>query len=171
MKSLTVTYWKIPEGCSKCFWKMKSKKVFSKYVIQNDPEKYHAVNILSNINSLALFYDWVCYSMDWSLLGYPGQSHLRFPKALPQISTFTNIQAISFSVDIYPSHCFLFKIWNYWNYEKNPWNFNKIMLLLTKIFYLDSKRKWKRTRTRDLGQQAQTKTASSHSQKKWGSEG
>lgn len=86
MKSLTVSCWKIPEGWSKCFWKMKSKKVFSKYVIQNDPEKHHTLNTLSNINSLALFYDWDFYSMDWFLWEYSGQSRVSFPKALPQLS-------------------------------------------------------------------------------------
>lgn len=82
MKSLTASHGKKPEGCSKYLWK-KSKKGFTKYVVQNDPEKYYAVNALSNIYSLGCFYDWVCYSMDWSLLGYPRSE----PRELPQSST------------------------------------------------------------------------------------
>lgn len=159
MKSLTVSCWKIPEGCSKCFCKMKSKTDFSKYVIQNDPEKYHAVNTLSNINSLALFYDWVCYSMDWSLLGYSGQSHVSFPKALPQPPAFTEVQAISC--------CYLpllinFKTWSYWNYEKN----HKVSVRL--CYWQHKSSTWtpqkKLKITWHSGQQAQTKTDSSQSQ-------
>lgn len=140
MKSLTVSCWKIPEGCSKCFCKMKSKTNFSKYVIQNDPEKYHAVNTLSNINSLALFYDWVCYSMDWSLLGYSGQSHVSFPKALPQPPAFTEVQAISccYLPLLINFDMKLLKLW------KKPQSISKIMLLTTQIFHLNSTKKMKK---------------------------
>lgn len=56
MKSRRVIHRKKPEGCSKYLQK-KWKKGFIKYVIQNDQEKYYAVNALSDIYSLGSFYD------------------------------------------------------------------------------------------------------------------